>query len=140
MVTKDDKEKVTQITIRNVSSKLHNRIKQEAENNRRSANSELLIILERYFLELDAISTIFQTEGEKVEKIMDELVKQILNMASSGVWRQEIFLGIESVSQIPYKVINEAIKEAREKGMYSIADMRDVQKGTYYQYDEVENG
>ncbi len=50
---KDDEEKVIQITIRNVSLKLHDRIWQEAQDHRRSMNNELLSIIERYFLELD---------------------------------------------------------------------------------------
>ncbi len=67
---------------------------------------------------------------------MDKLVEEILKMAGKGVWRQEIFSGFDRA----YGVIDAAIKIAKERGMYSIADMRDERKGTYYQFDEVENG
>lgn len=59
-------------------------------------------------------------------------VDQILLLASKGVWIKDIHeeLGDEFIRA----EITTAIREAREKGMYSIPDMRD-DRGTYYQYD-----
>lgn len=47
------KKEVIQITMRGVPLELHDRINQEAKRNRRSMNSELIFILEKYFLEID---------------------------------------------------------------------------------------
>ena len=66
---------------------------------------------------------------------MNELVEEILKMASKGVWHQDIFSGFDRA----YRVMDVAVKIARKKGMYPVADMRDEKKGTYYQFDEKEN-
>lgn len=64
----------------------------------------------------------------------EELVKEILSAAKkNGLYRQQII--DEFSGLIPKRDIARAITLARRQGMYSVAEMRHMQLGTYYQYD-----
>lgn len=67
---------------------------------------------------------------------MSELVDEILEQARTGVYRQELLDSIDA----PGKEITKAIAQARLRGLYSLGDMRDMELGTYYQYDPAEPG
>lgn len=64
----------------------------------------------------------------------EELIKEILKLAKTGVYRQQIldkFYGL-----LTQKEIKQAIAKAKIQGMYSVSDMQTFILGTYYQYDE----
>lgn len=61
----------------------------------------------------------------------DKLVEEVLEMARKGVHRQELLDSCDGTKA----QISQAIAKARMCGLYSIADMNDFRKGTYYQYD-----
>lgn len=63
--------------------------------------------------------------------MIDKLVEEVLEMARKGVHRQELLNSCDGTK----KEISQAIVRARIRGLYSIADMNDLKKGTYYQYD-----
>jgi len=64
-----------------------------------------------------------------------ELTQRILEMAKTGVYRESIF---ETFKPLATKQqIRQAIRHAKQFGLHSVATMRDVQLGTYYQLDQV---
>ena len=62
-----------------------------------------------------------------------ELSRQVLEMATTGVYRESIFEALHPLST--KKNIRLAIAQAKQLGMYSVADLRDDALGTYYQID-----
>ncbi len=62
-----------------------------------------------------------------------ELSQKILEMASTGVYRESIFEALQPIAA--KKQIREAIAHARRFGLYSVANLRDPELGTYYQLD-----
>ena len=64
---------------------------------------------------------------------VSELSRQVLEMATTGVYRESIFEALQPLST--KKNIRLAIAQAKQLGMYSVADLRDDSLGTYYQID-----
>lgn len=64
-----------------------------------------------------------------------ELSQQILEMGKSGVYRESVFEALQPMAT--KKQIRQAIAHAKKFGLYSVADLRDSQLGTYYQLDLV---
>ncbi|WNZ22655.1 hypothetical protein HJG54_07155 [Leptolyngbya sp. NK1-12] len=62
-----------------------------------------------------------------------ELSQKILEMASTGVYRESIFEALQPVAT--KKQIREAIAHAKRFGLGSVASLRDPELGTYYQLD-----
>jgi hypothetical protein len=63
-----------------------------------------------------------------------ELSQRILEMASTGVYRESIFEALQPVAT--KKQIREAIAHAKRFGLGSVASLRDPELGTYYQLDQ----
>lgn len=61
------------------------------------------------------------------------LSQKILEMASTGVYRESIFEALQPIAT--KKQVREAIAHAKRFGLYSIANLRDPELGTYYQLD-----
>lgn len=61
------------------------------------------------------------------------LSQKILEMATTGVYRESVFEAFQPIAT--KKQIREAIAHAKRFGLYSIADLRDSDLGTYYQLD-----
>lgn len=61
------------------------------------------------------------------------LSQKILDMASTGVYRESIFEALQPIAT--KKQIREAIAHAKRFGLYSVASLRDPELGTYYQLD-----
>lgn len=66
---------------------------------------------------------------------VSELTPRILEMAKSGVYRTSIFEAFRAMAT--QKQISQAIRHAKQFGLYSVAGLRDAELGTYYQLDEV---
>lgn len=64
-----------------------------------------------------------------------ELTQRILEMAKTGVYRESIFATFQSLATKDQ--IRQAIRQAKQFGLYSVATLRDDQLGTYYQLDAV---
>ena len=62
-----------------------------------------------------------------------ELSGQVLEMATTGVYRESIFEALQPLAT--KKNIRLAIAHAKQLGMYSVAELRDDGLGTYYQID-----
>ncbi|MEM9218180.1 MAG: hypothetical protein AAGD25_28045 [Cyanobacteria bacterium P01_F01_bin.150] len=62
-----------------------------------------------------------------------ELSSRVMEMATTGVYRESIFEALHPLAT--KKTIRLAIANAKQFGMYSIADLRDDVLGTYYQID-----
>lgn len=62
-----------------------------------------------------------------------ELCQRILSMAESGVYRESILEALQPLAT--QKQIRAAITQARQYGLYSVAEWRDQELGTYYQRD-----
>ena len=60
-----------------------------------------------------------------------ELSRQVLEMATTGVYRESIFEALQPLAT--KKSIRLAIAHAKQFGMYSVAELRDDVLGTYYQ-------
>lgn len=62
-----------------------------------------------------------------------ELIQRILDMASSGVYRESI---LEALQPVATKTqIRAAIAQAKHFGLHSVASLRDSELGTYYEVD-----
>ncbi|NJP09904.1 MAG: hypothetical protein HC866_10815 [Leptolyngbyaceae cyanobacterium RU_5_1] len=64
-----------------------------------------------------------------------ELSQRILEMAKTGVYRASVFEAFQPVAT--KKQISQAIRHAKQFGLHSVAKLRDVELGTYYQVDAV---
>ncbi len=62
-----------------------------------------------------------------------ELSQRILDMATTGVYRESIFEAFHSLAT--KRQIGQAIAHAKQFGLYSVRDLRDRELGTYYQVD-----
>lgn len=62
-----------------------------------------------------------------------ELSRQVLEMATTGVYRESIFEALQPIAT--KKNIRLAIAHAKQYGLHSVADLRDEILGTYYQVD-----
>lgn len=62
----------------------------------------------------------------------EDLVQITLNMAMWGFYRKDFFG--EFGDRYTRKELTGVLNEAKRRGMYSIPDMRDQDRGTYYQY------
>lgn len=62
-----------------------------------------------------------------------ELSQKILDMATTGVYRESIFEALQPLAT--KKQIREAITHAKRFGLQSVASLRDPELGTYYQLD-----
>lgn len=62
-----------------------------------------------------------------------DIVNQVLELASTGAYSADIQK--ELSDEFLTREILVAIRVARRKGMYTVPDMRDEDKGTYYQFD-----
>lgn len=65
---------------------------------------------------------------------VSELSQKILEMASTGVYRESVFEALQPFAT--KKQIREAIAHAKRFGLYSVASLRDSELGTYYQLDQ----
>jgi hypothetical protein len=63
---------------------------------------------------------------------VSELSQKILEMATTGVYRESIFEALQPATK---KQIREAINHAKRFGLCSVASLRDPELGTYYQLD-----
>jgi phosphatidylserine/phosphatidylglycerophosphate/cardiolipin synthase-like enzyme len=59
------------------------------------------------------------------------IVEQIIDLAAKGVYLQEL---LDNLNMYSNKEVFGAIREARKKGLYSVSNMHDRLKGTYYRY------
>lgn len=75
---------MTSLTIKNIPPLVYARLKQQAENNRRSINSEVLVILET------TLQVAPQRTPEEVEKILEETRKLREKTAGYVVTEEEI--------------------------------------------------
>jgi antitoxin FitA len=75
---------MTSLTVKNIPPLVYARLKQQAENNRRSINSEVLIILET------TLQVAPQRTPEEVEKILEETRKLREKTAGYVVTEEEI--------------------------------------------------
>jgi hypothetical protein len=66
---------------------------------------------------------------------VSELSQKILEMATTGVYRESVFEALQPVAT--KKQISEAIAHAKQYGLHSVASLRDPELGTYYQLDPV---
>ncbi len=64
-----------------------------------------------------------------------ELSQKILEMSTTGVYRESVFEALQPVAT--KKQIREAIAHAKQFGLHSVASLRDPELGTYYQLDPV---
>ncbi len=62
-----------------------------------------------------------------------ELSQRILDMATTGVYRESIFEALQPMAT--KKAVRLAIAHAKKFGLYSVASLRDEALGTYYQLD-----
>lgn len=62
-----------------------------------------------------------------------ELSRQVLEMATTGVYRESIFEALQPIAT--KKNIRLAIAHAKQFGLHSVSDLRDEVLGTYYQVD-----
>ena len=75
---------MTSITIKNIPLLIYERLKMQAENNRRSINSEVIVILEK------ALQIVPQRTPAEVEKILEETRKLREMTAGYMVTEEEI--------------------------------------------------
>ncbi len=75
---------MTSITIKNIPLLIYERLKMQAENNRRSINSEVIVILEK------ALQIVPQRTPAEVEKILEETRKLREITAGYMVTEEEI--------------------------------------------------
>ena len=75
---------MTNITIKNIPLLIYERLKMQAENNRRSINSEVIVILEK------ALQIVPQRTPAEVEKILEETRKLREMTAGYMVTEEEI--------------------------------------------------
>lgn len=66
---------------------------------------------------------------------VSELSQKILEMSTTGVYRESVFEALQPVAT--KKQIREAIAHAKRFGLHSVASLRDPELGTYYQLDPV---
>lgn len=64
-----------------------------------------------------------------------ELTQRILEMAKTGVYRESLFATFQTLAT--KQQVRQAIRHAKQFGLHSVAQMRDVELGTYYQLDLV---
>ncbi len=64
---------------------------------------------------------------------VSELSQRILDMAQTGVYRESLFETFQPVAT--KQTIRHAIRHAKQFGLYSVAQLRDAELGTYYQLD-----
>jgi hypothetical protein len=64
---------------------------------------------------------------------VSQLSQKILEMASTGVYRESVFEALQPFAT--KKQIREAIAHAKRFGLCSVASLRDSELGTYYQLD-----
>lgn len=64
---------------------------------------------------------------------VEQLSERILTMAHTGVYRESIFETFQPVAS--QRQIRSAISQARQRGLCSVASLRDPDLGTYYQLD-----
>ncbi len=64
-----------------------------------------------------------------------ELTGRILDMARTGVYRQLVFEAFRPMAT--QRQIRDAIAQAKQFGLYTVASLRDEELGTYYQVDPV---
>jgi hypothetical protein len=62
-----------------------------------------------------------------------ELTGRILDMAKTGVYRQSVFDTFRPLAT--QRQIREAITQAKQFGLYTVASLRDEELGTYYQVE-----
>jgi hypothetical protein len=62
-----------------------------------------------------------------------DLTDRILAMAKTGVYRQSVFEALGPVAT--RRQIRDAIAQAKQFGLYTVAALRDDDLGTYYQVD-----
>lgn len=62
-----------------------------------------------------------------------ELSHHILEMGKTGVYRESIFEALRPLAT--KKQISEAIAQAKQRGLRTVAHLRDEQLGTYYELD-----
>lgn len=65
---------------------------------------------------------------------VSELSQKILEMATTGVYRESVFEALQPIAT--KKQIREAIAHAKRFGLHSVASLRDPELGTYYQLDQ----
>lgn len=75
---------MTSLTIKNIPPIIYERLKQQAENNRRSLNSEVIVILEK------ALQVVPQRTPAEVEKILEQSRKLREMTAGYVVTEEEI--------------------------------------------------
>lgn len=62
-----------------------------------------------------------------------ELSQRILEMATTGVYRESIFEAFQPFAT--KRAVRTAIAQAKQFGLYSVRGLRDPELGTYYQVD-----
>jgi hypothetical protein len=62
-----------------------------------------------------------------------DLSQKVLEMATTGVYRESVFEALQPLATKPQ--IRAAIAHAKRFGLHSIASLRDPELGTYYQLD-----
>ena len=60
-----------------------------------------------------------------------ELTDRVLSMAKTGVYRQSVFEALGPIAT--RRQIRDAIAQAKQFGLYTVAALRDDELGTYYQ-------
>jgi hypothetical protein len=66
----------------------------------------------------------------------ENLVETTLNMGKLGFYREDFFQ--EFNDRYTRGELGDVLCETKTRGLYSVPDMRDQEKGTYYQYDDPE--
>lgn len=64
---------------------------------------------------------------------ISELSQHILEMATTGVYRESVFEALRPMAT--KKQIGQAIAHAKQFGLHSVAHLRDADLGTYYEVD-----
>ena len=64
-----------------------------------------------------------------------ELSQKILEMATTGVYRESVFEALQPIAT--KKQVRAAIAHAKQLGLTSVASLRDPELGTYYQLDPI---
>jgi hypothetical protein len=62
-----------------------------------------------------------------------DLTDRVLAMATTGVYRQSVFEALGPIAT--RRQIRAAIAQAKQFGLYTVADLRDAELGTYYQVE-----
>ncbi len=62
-----------------------------------------------------------------------DLTERVLAMAKTGVYRQSVFEALGPMAT--RRQIREAIAQAKQFGLYTVASLRDEDLGTYYQVE-----